>query len=54
MQHAQNRASIESTMNPIVYLIDQGSGWEQEEEVVWVIDEGNEAEWENQLPYILD
>ncbi|GJH23809.1 hypothetical protein [Caballeronia novacaledonica] len=48
MQHAQNQAANETSNNAIVYVIDQGGGWEQDEDVVWIIEEGNEAEWENQ------
>ncbi|SAL50838.1 hypothetical protein AWB73_05292 [Caballeronia turbans] len=49
----QNQVPKETSNNAVVYVIDQGSGWEQNEDVVWVIDAGNEAEWENQVPYIL-
>jgi hypothetical protein len=54
MQHTQQQVATQSRISEITYLIDQGSGCEQDESVVWIIDLGNEAEWENQVPYILD
>lgn len=49
----QNQAANRTGNNAILYVIDQCSGWEQDEDVVWVIDEASEADWENQVPYVL-
>ncbi|MDR5830105.1 hypothetical protein P9250_19720 [Caballeronia sp. LP006] len=50
-----NKAANETSQNEeIAYVIDAGSGWEQDDDLVWIIDEANEAAWENQVAFILD